>query len=66
MDEAYKEKDAVPTTITHYDPPNYYIPSQMRAEYMPTDDLGQDEPGAVTNHEETNGVANKKESRGSP
>jgi hypothetical protein len=66
MDEAYKKKDTVHKTITHCDPPNYNIPSQMRAEYMPTNDLGQDEPGAVAKHEQTNGVANKKESRGSP
>jgi hypothetical protein len=33
----------------------------MRAVYMPSDDLGHDEPGAVANHEQTNGVANKKE-----
>jgi hypothetical protein len=62
----------VPETITHNDPPNYDIPSQMGAEDVPTADLeGEepnvqepysiDEPGAVANHEQTNAVADKKE-----
>jgi hypothetical protein len=42
----------------------YDIPSQMGDEDEPTADL--EEGGAVANHEQTNGVANKKESRGSP
>jgi hypothetical protein len=57
---------------------NYNIPSQMGDEDEPTADLEREEPnvrenlysideqGAVANHEQTNGVANKKESRGSP
>ena len=63
MDEAYKKKDAVPKTITHYDPLNYNIPSQMRTKNMPTADLGQDEQGAVANHEKTNGVVDMKETQ---
>ena len=78
MDEAYKKKSAVPETITHNDPLNYDIPSQMGAEDEPTADLEREEPnvrenlynideqGAVANHGQTNGVADKKEPRGSP
>jgi hypothetical protein len=73
MDEAYKMKSAVPETITQNDLPNYDIPSQMGAEDVPTADFERaepnvrdepysiDEPGAVANHEQTNGVADKKE-----
>jgi hypothetical protein len=78
MDEAYKKKSAVPETITQNAPQNYDIPSQMGAEDMPTADLEReepnvrenqysiDEPGAVANHKQTNGVTDKKESRSSP
>jgi hypothetical protein len=57
---------------------NYDNPSQMGAEDVPTADLEKkepnaqenpssiDEPRAVTNHKQTNGVADKKEPRGSP
>ena len=60
---------------------NYNIPSQMGDEDEPTADLEREEPNVrenpysidetyqeedVANHEQTNGVANKKESRGSP
>ena len=78
MDEVYKKKGAVPETITHNDTPNYNIQSQMGAEDVPTASLEKkepnvrenpssiDEPRAVNNHKQTNGVADKKEPRGSP
>ena len=77
-DEAYKKKGAVPETITHNDTPNYDIQSQMGAEDVPTADSEKkesnvqenpssiDEPRAVNNYKQTNGVADKKEPRGSP
>ena len=60
---------------------NYKITSQMGDENEPTADLEREKPNVrenpysidetyqeedVANHEQTNGVANKKESRGSP
>jgi hypothetical protein len=35
MDEAYRKMSAVSETVTHNDPPNYDIPSQMGVEDMP-------------------------------
>ena len=60
---------------------NYNTPSQMGDEDEPTADLEREEPNVrddpysidktyqeedVANNEQTNGVTNKKESRGSP
>ena len=56
---------------------NYDTPSQMGAEDVPTADSEKkpnvrenpssiDEPRAVNNYKQTNGVADKKEPRGSP
>jgi hypothetical protein len=79
MDEAYKS--AVPETTPKNAPQKHDIPSQMGDEYEPTANLEREEPNVrenphsidetyqeedVANHEQTNGVANKKEYRGSP
>jgi hypothetical protein len=64
-DEAYMEKGAVPETITHNDPQNFDMPSQMGAKDLPTADLEKgkpnvrenphsiDEPGAVAKNNQT-------------
>jgi hypothetical protein len=44
MDEAYNKMCAVPETITHNDPQNYDIPSQMGTEDVPTANLEGEDP----------------------
>jgi hypothetical protein len=73
-----KKETAEVAKMLAYMDENYNIPSQMGDEDEPTADLEREEPnvrenpysineqGAVANHGQSNGVANKKESRGSP